>query len=54
MDLDDTPLAMMERTLRVEVKGARAAKISVNRRMLKDIFKDRGVLAVWTMENNNL
>lgn len=54
MNLDDTPLAMLERTLRVEVKGARAAKISVNRRMLKDIFKDRGVLAVWTMENNSL
>lgn len=44
----------MERTLRVEVKGTRAAKISVNRKMLKDIFKDQGVLAVWTMENQNL
>lgn len=54
MDLDDTPLAMMERTLRVEVKGTRTAKISVNRKMLRDIFKDRGVLAVWTMENNSI
>lgn len=54
MDLDDTPLAIMERTLRVEVKGTKAAKISVNRKMLRDIFKDRGVLAVWTMENNSI
>lgn len=53
-DLDGTPLQMMERTLRVDVKGTRAAQLSMNRRILIDIFKDRGVLAVWSMERQNV
>lgn len=53
-DLEDTPLNMMERTLKVTVKGTRTATQSVNRRMLLDIFKDSEVLAVWLMERQDV
>lgn len=42
--------ADLDWTLRVEVKRTRAAQLSINRRMLVDIFKERGVFAVWNME----
>lgn len=42
--------ADLDWTLREEVKRTRAAQLSMNRRMLVDIFKERGVFAVWNME----
>lgn len=45
-DLDNSPLHMMERTLKITVQGTRIAMQSVNRRMILDIFKESDVLAV--------
>lgn len=45
---------MMERTLKITVKGTRSAMQSVNRRMILDIFKESDVLAIWTMERQDI
>lgn len=45
---------MMERTLKITVKGTRSAMQSVNRRMILDIFKESDVLAIWTMKRQDI